>query len=383
MNIENEAAERAVEAIDKCVTPNGLFASGDKGGYTSVWARDSMITMLGASLYDKKFSRVFRSSIETLARHQSALGQVPNCVDIFEPKRKRQVTFATIDSTLWFLIGEYAYSKAFKDGSLLRAHSDNIEKAFLWLKNQDAGEDGMPEQQPTSDWQDCFPHEYGHVLNTQAMYYCALKLYGREILAEKIKKTINGPKGADRAMFNYGAGFYLPWMWKNHNGIKEQGTWFDSLGNLLAINFGLADRRKGLAILNYVERKKINRPYPVRCMYPALKKGDAEWQPYFTQSLSAKPWWYLNGGIWPFIGGFYVSALVAAGKFKKAEGELKLLAKANSLGINRKWEFSEWVNPITGKAQGGAYQAWSAGGYLFAYSAVKERKVPVFGTVLK
>ncbi len=383
MKLEKEAVARAVKVIRKCSTPNGLYASGTSRGYTSVWARDSIITLLGASLFDKRFKKVYKSSLNTLAKYQSDLGQIPNCVDIFDPKRRKQVTFATIDSTLWFLIGEYYYSKVFKDSSLIRGHEKNIKKAFLWLRYQDAGEDMLPEQQPTSDWQDCFPHKYGHTINTQALYYCALKCYRKKKLAEKIKSVINGPMRNNLSMFNYRKGCYFSWIWKDHNGIREEGSWFDSLGNLLAINFGLADKEKARKILRFIEMKKINRPFPVRSIYPALKPGESGWKAYFTKSLSGTPWWYLNGGIWPFIGGFYVSALVAASDFKKAEAELKILAKANKLGRRFSWEFNEWINPITGRAQGGMYQAWSAGVYLFAHTAVKEQKVPIFNTVLE
>ncbi|MFH1696662.1 MAG: amylo-alpha-1,6-glucosidase [Candidatus Diapherotrites archaeon] len=381
MELIDEAAERAEGVIEKCSTPNGLYASGARGGYTSVWARDSMITLLGASLCGDRFKKVYKNSLGTLAKHQSRLGQIPNCVDIFEKKKK--VTFATIDSSLWFLIGEHFYSEAYNDKSLLRRHRKNIEKALLWIDYQDAGEDSLPEQQPTCDWQDCFPHKYGHTINTQALYYRALKCFGKGALAGEISGIINGHARKDLTMFDAKQGYYLPWIWKSHDGIREQGNWFDSLGNLLAINMGLAERKKANAILAHIEGKKINRPYPVMCLHPPIRQGTKDWQDYFTKCLAGKEWQYLNAGIWPFIGGFYVSALVTTGQFKKAERELELLAKANRLGIRGKWEFNEWIDPKTGRAKGGAYQAWSAGGYLFAYNAVKNKEVPVFRTKLK
>ena len=88
------------------------------------------------------------------------------------------------------------------------------------------------------------------------------------------------------------------------------------------------------------------------------------------------PYQYHNGGIWPFIGGFYVAALVKAKQFKKAEEELKRLAAANKQGRKVSWEFNEWLDGIRGKPMGGVYQAWSAGAYIFAYECVKNGKVP-------
>lgn len=384
MNKEKVVIEKALLVVEKCSTKNGLFASGMPDGYTSVWARDSMITLMGASLFGgKKVKEVFGKSLETLAKHQSRLGQVPNCVDLFDPKRKKQVTYATIDSTLWFLIGEYFYSKIYKDESFMKKHSKNIRRAFLWLEYQDSGEDLLPEQQPTTDWQDCFPHKYGHTINTIALYYCALKCHGKKSLAEKIKKIVNAPMEENLAMFNYEKGYYYPWIWKGHDGIREEGKYFDSLGNILAAAFGLADKKKAKAILDYIEQKGINRPFPVVSLYPPIKPGDEEWKPYFEKSLAGTPWWYLNGGIWPFIGGFYVAALAAAGQLGKAKSELALLEEANHLGNKFEWEFNEWINPLTGKPGGGEYQAWSAGGYLFARAAVEKKRIPIIWRAIK
>ena len=40
---------RAREILHACVTPFGLRASGLAAGYPQIWARDSMVTFLGAA----------------------------------------------------------------------------------------------------------------------------------------------------------------------------------------------------------------------------------------------------------------------------------------------------------------------------------------------
>jgi len=50
---------------------------------------------------------------------------------------------------------------------------------------------------------------------------------------------------------------------------------------------------------------------------------------------------YHNGGIWPFVGGFYVAALVKAGQHDRAARVLEKLAEVNRLGIEEEWEFNE------------------------------------------
>ena len=52
-NIIEEAKEKAQETLKICSTKNGLYASGGKNGYTSVWARDSMISLICNFVYKR------------------------------------------------------------------------------------------------------------------------------------------------------------------------------------------------------------------------------------------------------------------------------------------------------------------------------------------
>ena len=367
-NIVETARDMALGALSKCSTRNGLYASCGKNGYTSVWARDSMISLIGATTHTPIFEKVFWDSLSTLARHQSPRGQIPNDVDVFEDKKL--VTFATIDSSLWFVLGEHFYKERFTP-ELWKMHRKNVESAMQWVEMQDAGEDMMPEQQPTSDWMDCFPHKYGHTINTQALYYAALKATGRKRILSKFKEKV------DKHLWDKTLGYYLPWHWKDHHQYTEKEEWFDSLGNMLAIVFGLADRKQANKILDHVKKKGIARPFPMRAIYPPIRPRAKEWKDYFLASRAGTPNKYINGGIWPFIGGFYVCALASVGRMGEARQQLESLAMANRLGRKLGWDFNEWIDPVTRKASGGRHQAWSAGGYLLAYESVKTRGNPI------
>jgi len=353
--------EKAKEVIRVCSTKHGLFASGGKYGYNAVWARDSMISLIGASL-EKEFKTVFKNSLITLAKNQGKTGQIPNAVDKFS-KRKPHVDFQSVDSSLWYIIGHYLYKKRYNDSSLFRKYKKSIEKALTWLSCQDIGENGLLAQLPTTDWQDAFPHKYGYTINTQALYYKVLKLTKQD--TKKLKSMIN--KNKDTMLWN--GNFYLPYRWKNHNEYKEMGDWFDSLGNLLAIIFDSADKQKANKILSYIEKKKINKPYPVKAIYPPIKKGTKYWQDYFDDCDAKEPYNYANAGIWTFIGGFYILALIKEKRFKKAEQELKKLAEANLKG-----DFPEWIHPLT-KESFGKLQAWNAGLYILAVNSFRNKKV--------
>lgn len=377
IKIVEKAYEGAVEVLEKSSRKIGFYASGLPGGYEALWARDSMITALGASLVGKKFRVPFRRSLETLTKNQSELGQIPNAVGTYNVDRRSSVTYNTFDSSLWYIIGHYVYADRYKDRSLLRRYKKSIDRAYLWLRYQDIDEVGLIAQLPTTDWQDAFPHKYGYVLSTMALYYKVLNLLGKKKEAAKLKRTVNGSIRKYMALYDKKLGYYRPWIWKNHNGIRESEDWFDTFGNVLAVLTGLATSAIAKKILRHIEKNKIARPYPCKALYPPIKKGSKEWHDYFEKAEAKTPYHYLNGGIWPFIGGFYVAALVKAGQKGKAKRELKKLAEANKKTSDEKldWGFQEWLHGRTGKPAGGSnpYQAWSAGAYILAYEAVKNR----------
>mgnify|MGYP000272583276 CR=1 FL=1 len=366
MDLKKECYKKAIEVLEKCATSHGFYASGGIDGYDAVWSRDSMIASLGASLVGKKFKKTFAESITTLSEGQSKNGQIPNCVDKWS-NRKSHIDFKTIDSSLWYLIGNYVYKHRF-DGVLLKKYKKNIEKTIKWLEAQDSGEIGLLTQLPTSDWQDAFPHKYGYTINTQALWYYVLILEKRTNEADALKKIVNEDK--DDGLWN--GSFYAPYRWKNHRTYKEIGEWFDSLGNVLAIVFGLADRERANKILDYIKKEKVDKPYPLKAIFPAIKRGEKEWQDYFEDCDAREPYSYLNGGVWTYIGSFYVLALIKTGRIEDAERALFEVAKGNKL---RDWNFSEWVHGKSGEASVGGIQAWNAGAYILAYESLKREKV--------
>lgn len=389
MKLSDQAHKEAIKVLESCAKETGFYASGLPGGYEATWARDSMITGLGVASVtsNPKLKIAFRKSIELLARNQSKHGQIPNAVGSYNLERRSDVTFNSIDSTLWWIIGLHIYAKTYKDKSFLKKHAKHLKSALIWLEYQDPNEDSLLVQQPTMDWEDAFPHKYGRVINTEALYYAVLNLTDQKKKAEKLQKIVNGETQKYLALYDKKLGYYRPWVWKSHGPdqkLKEQESWFDTTGNLLAITTGLATSKQANSILNYIEKNKINRPYPCKAIWPPIRKGDSEYHKYFEECEAREAYHYLNAGIWPFIGGLYIAALVKTKKFAKAKKELELLAKANQQARNEKgikeFGFYEWLDGKTGKPEGGSspYQAWSAGMYLYAYNCLKTKKVAHF-----
>jgi hypothetical protein len=86
-----------------------------------------------------------------------------------------------------------------------------------------------------------------------------------------------------------------------------------------------------------------------------------------TRHRQNMPWQYHNGGIWPFVGGFWILALAACGMRGEAEQDLVRLARANQLG---NWAFNEWLHGQTFQPCGMSGQSWNAAAFLLAWHAL-------------
>jgi glycogen debranching enzyme len=116
-------------------------------------------------------------------------------------------------------------------------------------------------------------------------------------------------------------------------------------------------------------------------LFPYVRPEDPDWKPRYERYN--QPGEYHNGGIWPFVCGFYIASLVAAGRYRLAEQ--KLLSLTHLVQPARKTElafgFNEWLRAQDGTPQGQDWQSWSAAMYLYAETCVRERRTPFFDEI--
>ncbi len=409
--LTEEAYAQAVKVLRECSHAVGMKASARERGYPQVWARDSMITLFGAVLVDDPSVRAaLRASFDTLAKAQTDLGVIPNNVDSrsLEPNYR-----AYADGGLWFVLGLIAHHRRTGGSSLLERHADTVRKALRWYAFQDGDRSGFVSMSEAADWQDLFAVRdkglYVNVLYSLALEWASAQgtLLGDPALyaarAATLREKINehfwyrGDRRIWRHVpFGFGTGpfdearmeelgeksflppkrlfeeetYYLPYLT-----FRGYGEWFDSLGNLLSLLCGVADAAQGAAVLDFVERHGLASPYPVKAVHPPVFPGDPDWREYYRFGNLNLPHQYHNGGIWPFVGGFYVAALVKAGRQDKAREELEKLASMNAEGD---WSFNEWFHGETGEARGMDRQAWSAGMYIYAFESVRAGRALFF-----
>lgn len=409
--IVNECYREATKSIRKHITPRGLNAA--IAGYTPyLHARDVMISGMGCLLAGEEDIKIaFRKSLEIVSRFQKDTGQIPTTVRIEE--KKPFAEFLNEDVNQWYILGHYFYFQTTRDKDFLLKHFPSIEKTIFWLRCQDVDNCNLLETREGGNWMDFFPQQH-NVLFDNVLWYAALIAASRmaeacnkkeiskryKTASKDIRKKINlvfwidrdAPlkdysifKDCSRKLWRYQRvigdigfkTFYLPFL-----SFSDAADYFDTFGNLLAILTSVTDGEKSFRgekadlILNYIRDVGVDKPYPVKSIHPPVSPGDKWWRDYLRQGIL--PYQYTNGAIWPFIGGFYVAALVKCGRIKEAEKQLEQLALTNKLGCKHIWEFNEFLHGLTGNPMGPHHMLWNAAMYVYAYHVVKNGKVIYF-----
>jgi len=139
-------------------------------------------------------------------------------------------------------------------------------------------------------------------------------------------------------------------------------------GNVLAVLYGLAGDSMAQQIVKSLLAAGAADPYPMRTVIEPIDTEHELWRLYMGRHQQNHPHQYHNGGIWPFIGGFWTMALAKLGKHDLACAELAKVAAANEVGD---WRFTEWFHGRTLQPMGMPGQTWNAAAFLLARQAVE------------
>lgn len=378
---------RAIDLLKRNLTPAGILAAtpGARSrarGYAAIFARDAAVCALGMVVSgDAALQRAAAVSFATLADHQAANGQIPKFVD---PGR-RDADFwylGCIDATLWWLVGLDFVERHVRRTPLRRRFRRQISRALAWLQAQEHQRFHLLQQNEASDWADIMPRS-GFVLYTNALWYHVKRLYGLPGAAAT-RASFNHlfhPFSADLAEYRRarllaayprrGArnrALYLSFV--NFSFFGDEG---DAFGNVLAVLLGLADRAAARRVLDALRGAGAASPYPLRSVVDPIAESSFLWRPYMSRHRQNFAWQYHNGGIWPFVGGFWVAALAASGRRRAGAEDLARLAEANALG---RYGFHEWLHGRTFAPAGMRGQSWNAAAFLLALHALRTGSNP-------
>jgi hypothetical protein len=347
-------------------------------GYPEPYTRDLMFSILGIAVSEnKKLLESIRKVLETLAKNQTEHGHIPSLVHDKEDR-------GSSDTTPLFLLGVGIFRKVSGDKDFL---NNSVKKALIWMEYQSPSDRFLVAQQPTSDWRDeIWVTGYGLFVNT--LVYIYLRLLGRNERAERMHSemsrfTITGGtihRHVHEGLVVKYKPYYAFWSYKIHSSER-----FDLLGNSLAILSGIASPSRSEEMISWIEdecesmkkRGDLAVDLPPN-FFPYIKPEDPDWHPRYA--IYNNPGEYHNGGIWPFICGVYVAALVAAKKHALAQEKLLALTRLIKISNNSKirFGFNEWIKAQNGKPMGQDWQTWSAALYLYAAKCVEIKQTPFF-----
>lgn len=367
------------------LTSSGILAAtrsaaADARRYTRIFGRDAAICVLAmGDSGDAALQRGAVASLDALAACQAANGQIPKYVD----PAGRDADFwylGCIDATLWWLIAVDHLKRAGRVSQ--RRWAPAVRRAIAWLQAQEHPHFRLLQQNEASDWADIMPRS-GYVLYSNALWHDVKRRYGLEAI-ETTHHHFNhlfNPYQRDlpeyhraRLLRHYARrGRADPGLYLSFVNFSFAGNEGDVFGNLLAVLCGLAPESMGQRIVHTIAKTGAERPWPIRVTLHPLAPDHPLWRPYMARHRQNQVHQYHNGGLWPFVGGFWVLVLARLGLREQAAQALQALAQANA---QRGWRFSEWFHGGTLEPRGMAGQSWNAATFLLARRALDGGAVP-------
>jgi hypothetical protein len=373
------ARRAAIDLLRRNVAPQGVLAASrtreaEARRYTRIFARDAAICIQAmAGSGDALLEQAAIASLDALAERQATNGQIPKFVD---PQGAGADFWyvGCIDATLWWLI---AVDHVRGLGRVAPERWEpQIDRALGWLHAQEHPHFRLLQQNEASDWADIMPRS-GFVLYTNSLWYEVKQRWGLDHAHETRQHFLDlfDPFGTDlpshpraRLMRHYarrgqsGDGLLLSFV-----NLSVCGMEGDVFGNVLAVLSGVLDEAESRRVLETVRAANASDPYPIRVVLRPLDKDHKLWRPYMGRHKQNLPHQYHNGGIWPFVGGFWVAALARVGLADLARQEL---ARLIALNDDDGWRFTEWFHGRSLAPGGMAGQSWNAAALLFALDAV-------------
>ncbi len=376
-----DACSRAsLELLEANLTPHGILAASRTEAaiarrYTRIFGRDAAIcvmAMCGSGVPALEQGAI--ASLDALAAQQAANGQIPKYVDP-EGQDADFWYLGCIDATLWWLI---AVDHVRRHGDVGEAHwADGVRRAIDWLLAQEHQHFRLLQQNEASDWADIMPRS-GYVLYSNALWYEVKRRFAIGHAEETLYhfNHLFNPFQSDlpeyhraRLLRHYARrGRRDPGLFLSFVNLAVVGDEGDVFGNLLAIQSGLADEPMAHRIVKTITEARASDPYPLRVVLHPLSQQHELWRAYMGRHQQNIVHQYHNGGIWPFVGGFWVMALARLGLHAQAWPELVKLAHSNQVDD---WRFTEWFHGKTLAPKGMAGQSWNAATFLLAHRALQ------------
>ncbi len=377
--VSSECREKSLDLLKSLITPHGFIASLEsRHNYYRVWSRDGVITGLAGLLTgEEDLLNAFRQTLGTLRLFQDETGRIPSNVSLDQKKVSYGTNVGRVDATLWYIIGcteLILRGKINLDEDL----EQSLRKAVFYLSCLELNGKGLLYVPEGGDWADEYIN-HGYVLYDQLLYYVALQNTARVFedesgnqKADKLKQIIETnyfPKTGPEEKYIFNRTLYdkyaLSYSYPAPLAFFNASTFsfrIDTLAISIIILLEFLDEKHRTDLAELI--RKIAGPNSVTpAFYPVIDENDPDWprlKNNYLFEFRNKPHEYHNGGLWPLVHGFYLSAT----------GDATLLKQFAQALQKEDYIFPEFFHGKTGKSLGVQHSAFTASSYLIAYEGV-------------
>ncbi len=369
-----QAYHQAKSMLQKAQSINGFLAAvNDVANYKRIWARDGVICGLAALLDgDKDLVKTMKATLETLAKHQHEIGNIPSNVDVETGEVSFGGLAGRVDTLAWFVIGICQYTHFTKDTTFFKTHKNTIYKCLKLMQAWEFNNGDLMYVPRSGNWADEYPTEgfvlYDQLLRLWAMR-CVLYFETNEALEQK-HDAIQNKIELNYKKHDKAEGVYHP---KAYQQLEKLDYWvaslepagyqtqFDAFANSLILMLGIGEKQNHKKLLNYCKTLKQDLPLKsLPAFWPVITEDDKNWD-LLTNNCKYEfrnyPFQFHNGGTWPMVNGFYGIGCCLQDEVKEAEATLKQI---NTLNLKVNWGFYENFNSKTQEPNGVQYCTWSA-----------------------
>ena len=383
---QKTAYQEAIALLKAVASSNGFMASKeDTENYKRVWARDGVICGLAALLSEEEdLIATFRANLETLAKYQGDLGQIPS--NVLLDGTQSEVSFGglcgRIDTIPWFIIGVCNYVHFTQDIAFAHWMLPTMEKGIRLMQAWEFNNKGLMYVPRSGDWAD----EYilhGYVLYDQLLRLWALEAFQQFFEDEVLARQAQGLRKLIESNYHLSSlskevGLYHPkamelvedqeikyWLPAfNPGGYQTQ---FDAWANAIALLLNLGADKQREQVMKYsanVMKEQTLGLLPA--FWPPIDEKHREWETLQNNNkyrFRNFPYEFHNGGSWPVVNAFFGAGLVKQGhKAPAFELQMAIDHANRKSDADESWGFYENFHSQTGQPTGTKYCAWSAAG---------------------
>ncbi len=390
-----QAYLKSQELLHQLKTEYGFIASvNNVSNYKRIWSRDG-VTLGLASLAtgDKELIKTFEKTLLTLKKFQDTTGRIPSNVSLNKISRVSYgTTVGRVDATIWYIIGITQLILQTNNQKFFQEFRDSLKKAFFYLECLELNGKGLLYIPQGGDWSDEYIN-HGYVLFDQVLYYLALDSYAKitkepEIIKRRnhLKKVIavnyfpsqenlTNPNVYNKLLFEKSLKLCKTSLTVAYFTSYSVSCHTANFANSLLLLSGILESEQEEKLQKNIQKTFMHSDFPIiPAFYPVIDKKDLSWHELennFLFNFKNQPYNYQNGGLWPWIQGFFLASL----RSSTMEKELYLKSWAEVLARDD-FIFPEYYHGKNHQAKGVMKIGHSAAGYILAYnSIIKNKKV--------